>query len=229
MSTASTASGELISIAIREAYNVIRLYPGIYKGKEWWKKAIDNLMKWIDPQKGDIRIDIYSYTGETMYEPIFIVLQHKIEKKLLDDRNVEIHILIRNCNYPFLIRNREANQNYRLYDEEVAKKADNGIQIWRENLKSLSDNIEVELKVYNFEPSLKAVMINGSRGFFGFYKIDPKHIKSIQGKAIVAPDYVARDTELVKLDDPRIGPGFMVLDSFKSWFKTTWDNFSEPV
>ncbi len=212
---------EIIKIII-EAYK----YREVVTGKRWFRgKPVNNLIKWIDPRKRDINIDIYSYTGETMYAPIYTVLQEKMPSS----KTVKIRILLRNCNYPFLLRDYAVNPDYKLYDEVITKKVYNGIQNWKEGLERLSDNIKIEIKAYKFEPSFKAVMIDGCRGYFGFYRIDPRHVKSIQGRDISAPDYVAADTSLVPLDNPRIGSGRILLDSFKSWFERTWDNFSEPL
>lgn len=214
-----------VSTIIAEA-TIESIRHGEFSGKRLFSgRPVNNLRKWIDPRKSDVNVDIYSYTGETMYEPICTVLQ---EKRLIS-KTVRIRILLRDCDHPFLLRNRDKNPNYELYDEEVAKSVKIGIQKWKDGLESLPDNIRIEIKTYKFEPSFKAVMINGSRGYFGFYRIDPKHVKLIQGSDISAPDYVAADTPLVPLDNPRLGPGLMLLNSFKSWFEITWDKFSEPI
>jgi len=65
-------------------------YREVVTGKKWFrKKLINNLMKWINPRKGDVNVDIYSYTGETMYEPIYTALQEKMP----DSKTVKIRIL----------------------------------------------------------------------------------------------------------------------------------------
>jgi hypothetical protein len=230
MSNGSSVSPELIAIAFwtaREAYNQFRYHEPL-KGKDWGKKAVDTLKKWVDLQKGDVKIDVYSYTGETMHDVISLVIQDKVAGGLLDNRSVEIRILQRNCKLPFLLRNYEVNPDYERYDKAVADTATSALLKWREKLEGFSDNVKIHFKAYKFEPSFKAVIINGSKGYFGFYKIDLKHEKETL-KGVFAPDYVAKDTDLLRLDNPKIGVGAMVLNSFKDWFERAWDNFSEPV
>jgi len=197
-------------------------------GKGWFRdRPVKRLKKWIGRQEGDLHIDIYSYTGETMYEPVFLALQLALQEERLKSKTVRIRILLRDCDYPFVLRNRERNPDYKLYDERVRKKADAAIEQWKGMPGKLDGNIIVTTKTYRFEPSFKAVMINGCRGYFGFYKIDPEHVKNVGGRKIVAPDYVAADTSLVPLDNPKDKTRRMLLDSFKSWFDRTWDDFSD--
>jgi len=199
-----------------------------YFGKRWWKgKPLDRSRRWIDPRRGNVDIQVYSYTGETMYPLIAAVLQEKLATGLSGGR-VSIRILTRNPNHPYLLRNEQSAPAYEQYNADVSRRIVKSVQDWRD-LAHWFQNLDVQIRSYAFEPSIKCVLINGIQGYFGFYHIDPRHSKLIDGEVVVAPDWVAESSHLTELVHTRRGLQGLVVSWFKEWFEIVWRDFSTRV
>jgi len=197
-----------------------------YFGKRWWEgKPLDRARRWINPRKGNVDIQIYSYTGETMYPLIAAVLQEKLTADLSGSGRVRVRILTRNPNHPYILRDEQSVPAYEQYNADVSRRIIKSIQDWRD-LAHQFRSLDVQIRAYDFEPSIKCVLINGRQGYFGFYRIDPRHSKLIDGEIVVAPDWVAENSQLVELFHTRRGLQGLVLNWFRDWFETVWSDFS---
>jgi hypothetical protein len=195
-------------------------------GKEWWKgRPLDRCRRWIDLRKGVVDIQIFSYTGETMFPLIAAVLQ---EKAVLSSypAEVNIRVLVRDPSHPCLLRNKP---QYADYNCAVSNTIQQTIANWRRLACTINSiPINVEISCYCFEPYLKCVVINKHYGFLGFYTIDPCHAKKTNGVYLTAPDWVAAATPLVEVSYKR-GIEGRIIGWFDNWFETVWENFSNPA
>jgi hypothetical protein len=195
-------------------------------GKEWWKgKPLDRFRRWIDLQKGVVDIQIFSYTGETMF-PLISAVLHEKDTPSSHPAKVNIRVLVRDPLHPCLLRNQPKYANY---NRDVSDTIHRTIANWRGLAHAIKNiHINVEISCYCFEPYLKCIVINNHYGFLGFYTIDPCHAKKTNKGYLIAPDWVAAATQLVEVSYKR-GIEGRIIGWFDNWFETVWENFSNPA
>jgi hypothetical protein len=135
------------------------------------------------------KIDLFLYTAET-----FAITYRE---ELLRHSGVECRILTRN---PYC-------------ETQKKEEALDCIYLWSQ-IAEKNEKCKINMRLYNSEPLLRAIIFNGVEGFLGMYRYDPKQRFQFIGVESNKLIYVRKDNDF----------GTFFLDLYQSRFDFAWQN-----
>lgn len=209
-----------------------------------WKSVADatsKLREWIlDTKNKDIKIDLYTYSGETFIQHLIDIFKEMCSKDSPPViSSIFLRILTRDCQKKLVI---------------PCEKYGKGSKVWKSNMRYRDRNIrstfisdientlkkalpqttvKLHIKVCPFEPLFKGIMVNEKNGLFGFYPIE-KITKPLQHKRITRImtiwDYIGYKTKMIEIsEEPTNQVTREIFEYFNQWFNLVWNNFSDLV
>ena len=156
------------------------------------------------------RIDIFTYTSETL----------DFSLRRLDALAARrIRLLIRNPAANYLIPDSpEWESNRKAF---IRKEC---IPDWKELMEKYGVD-EWEIRGYDFEPQMKAMIIDRKLGFMGYYQIFQNHFESDQGEDSISFDYQGKAQPLIKVSESNPSEDVLIT-GFLSWYDAVWENLS---
>jgi len=195
-----------------------------FAGKRWIGAAEGALHRFLKtaPPGTQCCIRAIGYTTETMARSLGPMVDRLLAQPDLPNRPIDVKVLLRSEYAPFTVRAHAHGYNRRVRMRISRAKAD-----WYEwnEISNLSDShapVNLEVRDYASDPTLKALLLGQIDGFLGFYAFRDQHIISDAPGIPPAPDWLAEETEVTRLDrsnHPLVG-------NLTRWFEYTWSGAS---
>lgn len=191
-------------------------FSGRLAGTSWGAMTKDALMRYLSNPFGEAQLEvrIVSYTSETIATSI----PRQIDQYYDGATPLRLRILIRSEYDRFALRPNESEFNRRIRWKISRAKAD-----WYRWLhectakSSRSDGlIDLQIRNYWWDPSVRALLLGRSEGFFGLYGMMFAPPLGSRTETPRAVNWVARDTAMAPLSQE-------LVNDFVEWFDHVWE------
>lgn len=190
-----------------------------FAGKRWSEITTEAIRRYLFSISGEAHLDLraISYTSETIATSI----PEQIERYHDGSTPLRIRVLVRSEYDRFASRPNEVKFNQRIRWRISRAKAD-----WYRWLRQLPTKyyhralITLEIRDYWWDPSVRALLLGRSEGFFGLYAIKFTALSGPDRTLFPAAfDWVASDTTMAPLS----GGSQELLNDVVEWFDHVWD------